>query len=229
MVPAREWLAPPASAAVVRDGGEPRTFTPRHRDLHRVAFARARGWSDVTPYYELRDLLQPNLGGGLWNTPSADCYAGISAQWYVNVWGDHNREASMISLLAAPDFNAGALKVHPLLGTVLKTYGVTHVLSLYPQEGSVLRFVSRAGNAYIYRVDGAQRVRFVAGGRVVKTDNEAVAAMLGGSFDPDREVLLHDAPEAAAHPAAGGAAASSGRTRAIQPTIAREESRELVV
>jgi Bacterial membrane protein YfhO len=227
MVPAREWLAPPPSVSVVHAGGEPRTFTPRHRDLHRLAFLHAEGWKDVRPYFDLRDLLQPNLGGGFWSTPSADCYAGISAQWYVNVWGDHNREASMISLLAAPDFDAGAFKVHPLFSTVLKTYGVTHVLSAYPQQGSALPFVSRAGNAYIYRVDGAERVRFVRSASIVKSNNDAVSHLLGGSFDPDREVLLHDAPDSAALPLVDGDAAA--RTSSSRPVIAHEDAREMVV
>ena len=54
---------------------------------------RAHGWANVDPYFELRDVLEPNTGGGFWNMPSADCYAGIAARWYVDVWGDHNREA----------------------------------------------------------------------------------------------------------------------------------------
>ena len=65
MVPAREWLAAPPSVDLIRAGGaEPRTFTPRHRDLHRRGFLVAHGWADVQPYFELRDVLEPNTGGG---------------------------------------------------------------------------------------------------------------------------------------------------------------------
>jgi len=230
MVPARDWLAPPASVAVVHGGGSPpRTFTPRHRDLHRLTFMQAQGWKNVQPYFDLRDLLQPNLGGGFWNTPSADCYAGISAQWYVNVWGDHNREASMISLLAAPDLDTRALRMHPLFPTMLRTFGVTHVLSAYPQQGSALPFVARAGTAYVYRVDGAQRVRFVRGARVVKSDNEAVGYLLGGAFDPDREVLLHDAPDAVARVTPNEPRSAALPVPPSRVEISHEDSRELVV
>jgi hypothetical protein len=224
-VDAATWLAPPASVPLLHDAtASPRTFTPRHRDLHRLAFINAEGWKDVAPYYQMRDLLQPNLGGGFWNTPSADCYAGISASWYVNVWGDHNREAAMVPRLAAPDINAGVLKVHPLFGTVMKTYGVTHVLSPYPQQGSALPFAGRAGSAYVYRVNDARRVRFVRGGRAVTSDSEAVNYLLGGQFDPDREVLLHDASGAPVRAPEPSTAAAPGRA-----SITYEDARHLVV
>ena len=46
MVPARDWLAAPPTVGVVRaDTGQPRTFTPRHSDLHRRTFLVARGWA----------------------------------------------------------------------------------------------------------------------------------------------------------------------------------------
>ena len=48
MVPAREWLAPPASVAIVNaDGTEPRTFTPWVRSLHRRTFQEAAGWANL--------------------------------------------------------------------------------------------------------------------------------------------------------------------------------------
>jgi hypothetical protein len=195
VVPSAAWLAPPASVNLVKaDTAQPRTFTPRHRDIHRQVFQRARGWADVEPYFEARDLLEPNLGGGLWNVPSSDCYAGISARWYVDVWGDHNREASLAALLAAPDFRAQELRVHPRLPNLLRTYGVTHLLSPFPQRGSVLTFEGRAGSAYVYRIEDAARFRFVARAHVVTDDKAAVAELLAETFDPNSVILLHDAP-----------------------------------
>src|SRR5262249_31269270 len=104
MVPASTWLAAPETARLITaDTREPRTFTPRHRDQHRAAFQSAHAWADVAPYFAIRDLLEPNLGGGLWNVPSGDCYAGVSARWYVDVWGDHNRELSLLTLMSTYD------------------------------------------------------------------------------------------------------------------------------
>ena len=80
MVPAASGSRRRAPCAAVRaDTPQPRTFTPRHRELHRPRLRpRAAGWT-WRPYFELRDVLEPNTGGGFWNVPSADCYAGIAA------------------------------------------------------------------------------------------------------------------------------------------------------
>jgi len=228
MVPAREWLEPPAAVAAIRaDTPQPRTFTPRHRDLHRRTFLMAEGWSNVAPYFAIRDLLEPNLGGGLWNVPSGDGYAGVSARWYVDVWGDHNREASLMSLLAYLDFKTGLLRVHPRLPNVLRTYGVTHVLSPYPQQEQTLPFMQRAGNAYIYRVPDAKRVRFVRGAVVVASEREAAERLLNPRFDPNREILLSDTADRP-DPGAGDADAAAETTVAAV-AITRETARELIV
>jgi hypothetical protein len=222
MVPAREWLAPPRLVDTIRgDSPHPRTFTPRHRVEHRRTFQVARGWADVTPYFRLRDALAPNLGGGFWNVPSGDCYVGISPRWFVDVWGDHNRELSLMGLLAENDFNAGALQVRPNMPAVLRAYGVTHMLSSYPVRGAALLELARTDHAYVYKIDGAARVRFVPAARHV-TDAEAAKRLLDPAFDPDREVLLADAPASA-----GSTAGDTG----IPPrtAIVRETQTEIVV
>ena len=190
-------------------------------------FVAARGWSDVAPYFELRNLLEPNTGGGLWDTPSADCYAGISARWYIDVWSDHNRESSLVQYLSLLDFDAGRLRIHPALPKLLAMYGVTHVLSPYPQDDrQALAFVARAQNAYIYRVAGSSRARFVNAARSVNTDDEAANRLMAADFDPDREILLHDVPGGDVHPTPGEAAESAPVGRA---TITHEDQRALTV
>jgi hypothetical protein len=233
MVSGRDWLAAPHSVEVVRAGSsQPRTLTPRYRDLHRLTFSRARGWADVRPYFELRDVLQPNTGGGFWNTPSADCYAGIAASWFVDVWGDHNRE-SFVSQLAYLDFGAGTLRVHPALPKVLRTYGVSHVLSPFPQQEAAFALVSHDRNVYVYRVDGSARVRFVRAARHVKANDEAGKRLLDSSFDPDREILLHEAPDSV-HPGVDEVADAPSNVApsnvALSPqVVTHEDSRHLVI
>ena len=225
IVPSSTWLAPPASAALVREGTpSPRTFTPRHREVHRRVFQAARGWADVTPYYELRDVLAPNLGGGFWNLPSGDCYVGISPRWYVDVWGDHNRELALMSLLAANDFRTSTLRARPNLPAMLAAYGVTHMISSYPVDGVQMPFAGRAGQAYVYRVDGAARVRIVAAARH-QGDADAAKRLLDPAFDVGREVLLHDAPPSI-HPTVEEA---SGAAPAGTAAIVSENGPELVV
>jgi hypothetical protein len=233
MVSGRDWLAAPPAVEVVRaDSSQPRTLTPRYRDLHARAFLAAHGWVDVRPYFELRDVLQPNTGAGFWNTPSADCYAGIAASWYVDVWGDHNRE-SFVSLMSSLDFDARTLRVNPALARVLRTYGVSHVLSPFPQQESAFALVSHDRNAYVYRVDGSARVRFVRAARHVKTNDEAGRRLLDVSFDPDREILLHEAPDSV-HPSVGEvndapSHAAPSNVALSRPVVMREDSRQLVI
>lgn len=226
MVAAREWLAPPPSVDAIRAGSPPpRTFSPRHRDAHRRTFLLAHGWADVAPYFQLRDALAPNLGGGLWGVPSGDCYVGVSPRWFVDVWGDHNRELSLMAFLAAYDFEAGALRVRPNLPAVLRAYGVTHMLSTLPAQGADLPLVSHTGNAYVYRIDGAARVRFVPAARHV-TDADAAKRLLDAAFDPDREVLLHDAP-ASLHPTVDDRVEPPPAP--ARTAITREDQREVLV
>ena len=213
---ARRWTCSSTSRGRIRwcPGGSGSPLPPPWLSCTPTVRSRARSLLDIeictprpsyghaagrtsSPYFELRDVLEPNIGGGYWNTPSADCYAGIAARWHVDVWGDHNREALM-SFLASPDFEARTLRVHPALAKVLRTYGVSHVLSPFPQQEEVFALVSHERNAYVYRVDGAARVRFARAARHVKTNQEAFTRLLASDFDPDREILLHEAPDVAA-------------------------------
>jgi hypothetical protein len=229
MVPANAWLAPPPAVNVVHAGGqEARTFTPHHRDLHRYTFLRARGWSNPEPYFELRDVLQPNIGGGFWQTPSADCYVGIAPRWYVDVWGDHSREASLLGWLSLPDFDTSTLRTHPSLGKVLATFGVTHMLSPYPQQRASLQLIAHEGSAYIYRVDGAARVRFVSAARHVKTERDAFARLIDAGFKPDEEILLHDAPDSLG-PTVDTVQSSAPATGTARAAVVSEDSRHIVI
>lgn len=228
MVPAAEWLAPPGAVQMIlSDTPAPRTFTPRHRDMHRRAFLAARGWADVRPYFELRSTLPPNLGGGFWGIPSADCYAGIAPRWYTDVWGDHNREDSVMTRLSLLDADKEVLLLHPAMAGVLKAYGVTHVLSGFPQRGAALPYVGRDGNAFVYRVEGAARARFVTSARFVRNDAEAGARLLEGTFNPDAEVLLHDVvdrPDDAVHANAAPVLVATARA-----SITHESQRDIVI
>ena len=226
MVPANAWLAAPATAgAVIADTPQPRTFTPRHRDIHRRTFLQARGWADVAPYFAARDLLEPNVGAAFWNVPSADCYVGISPRWFIDVWGDHNRELSLLYLLAEYDFDAQVLRTHPALPGILRAYGVTHMLTAFPAQGAGLSAPTRAGTAYVYRVAGTARARFVPAARMMD-DAQAAKVLLDPGFDVDREVLLHDASAPAPAPPAGAPGGVSGTATT---RIVRESQREIQI
>ena len=229
MVSAHAWLAPPQSVEFVRaDTKQPRTFTPKHQELHRLAFSMAHGWTNLNPYFQLRDVLEPNTGGGFWDMPSVDCYSGIAPRWYVDVWGDHNRYGNVVSQLARVYPPGPSLQVRPALLNVLRAYGVSHLLSIFAVDGAELPLVRHDNLAYIYRVDGAARVRFVRAARHVKDDDDAAARLLDVAFDPDREVLLHEAPETLGPTVeqVDGDGAVATQARAV---ITREDSHQLLI
>jgi len=211
MVHAGEWLAPPPMAALLANDSAVRTFNPRHRDIHRLAFAKAKGWADVEPYYRLRDVLDPNTGGAFWNVPSADCYAAIAPRWYVDLWGDHNRELSLMAFLTGLDTTRHTVTIAPVLPNVLRGFGVTHLLSPQPVAGAPLPLVAHFPDAYAYRIDHASRVRVVNSAEYVANDTAAVRRLVDPSFDPDRSVILDDAvpQESAATPDVAAAAGSA--------------------
>src|SRR5262245_30425414 len=228
LVPASVWLAPPRTAGIVRaDTAAPRTYAPDHRDVHRQVHELNHGWRNIEPYFRLRDLLAPDTGGGYWNVPSADCYVGLAPRWYVMVWSYHYYENSFISDAAVQDFKKDRLVIKPRFAAMMRTYGVTHVLSPLAGEDPGLTLVAREADTYVYRVEGSARVRVVPTARVLPTEAHVVARLRDPAFEPDREILLIDAPQSL-RPAAGEAGASVTPTpgRAV---IARESAHEVVV
>ena len=109
------------------------------------------------------------------------------------MWSDHNRESSLAAFLASLDFEARVLRVDPALERIAGVYGVTHVLSPFPVNDNRLVLASREGEAYVYGLKGAARIRVVPRARLAISDKDTIARLRDGSFDPTREVMLHDA------------------------------------
>jgi membrane protein YfhO len=238
LVPASEWLAPPRTAGIVlADSSAPRTFTPHHRDIHRRVHTQvARGWKYIEPYFKLRDLLEPEAGGGYWNVPSADCYVGLAPRWYVSIWSYHYFENSLIHDRAYQEFGTESLVVRPPFVTLMRTFGVTHVLGPYPakdpklnpERDPTLKLLAREPNVYVYRVEGAARVRVVRAARRLGTEALAIARLRDLTFDPDREIVLQEAP-ASVHPTVEEAGPGPPDVSPGRAAIVREGSDELVV
>jgi hypothetical protein len=193
MVPAATWLAEPVSVRRIRSASSaPRTYTPHHDILHRWTFSQARGWRDVGPYFDLRELLQPNLGGGYWATPSADCYSGIAPRWYVDLWGDHNRPG-LLTTLTTLDPARRVLDAHSSLPNLLSASGVTHLLTPFPLQGAFLGRLDQH-EPYVYATDDPQRVRVLPHAVRVSGVAEVSQRLREGVVDLTREVMLHDVP-----------------------------------
>jgi hypothetical protein len=222
IVDADAWLAPPRAVRVLEQSGQVRMFAPLATTFHTIAFSLAKGWSDLRPYYRLRELLQPN-SNAYWNVPSAECYTGIAPTWHTETWGAYG---GMVSTNVLFDPKARELRTPPPFSTLLRTYGVTHVLSMLPVPalGTPLNEAdANAGAAYIHPVAGSARVRVVRGVLLARDNQHARAVLTSPGFDPDSVVVLHDAePKARAAPPAPPVPGSSAR-------IVRERADELVI
>jgi hypothetical protein len=227
IVPAGEWLAPPRTADIVRrDTPAPRTFSPHHRDVHREVHEVNHGWTNIEPYYTLRDLLAPDTGV-YWNVPAADCYVGLIPRWYVMVWSYHYYENSFISEAAFEDFDRGQLTMKPGFTNFMRTYGVTHLLSALPGSTPGLTLIATEPNAYVYRVERSARARVVRAARLMPSEAHVVARLRDIAFDPDREILLLDAPPTLG-PTVDGPAGDPWPA-ATRATITRDDPGEVVI
>jgi hypothetical protein len=218
MVDAAQWLSPPLTAAIIgQQGGAGRIYTPASRELHRDAFARARGWSgDLSPFYAHRDLLQPNANL-LHHLPALDAYAGIAPTWMVNMVGDHNRGGLVQALCA---LRPNGLAASPAFYDWLEALSVRWLIVPVPASSDRLEFVGRSSVASVYRVkDVLPRARIAPRLRLVRTMDEAWQLTQAGRLDPRSEVLVHD-PADLAHVA---------RERGGQPDAPAEGEARIVV
>jgi hypothetical protein len=71
-------------------------------------------------------------------------------------------------------------------------------------------------------------VRFVRTARRVANEREAMIRMVDKGFDPDGEILLHDAPDIAAS-GAGDPSGAGANASTAQPIVTAEDSREIVI
>ncbi len=195
-VAAKEWLAPPPMAALIRDDakGDVRVHTLFARRMHAAAFQAATGWSNLGPYYSFRDAIQPN-SGAYWDIKTADAAGGIFPTWVGDVWGNAvgAGDGKMFPRLLPLSTGGASGDGSSPLARALRTFGVTHLIA--PAQLPVDGLHERAANGVLrlYRVTGARRVRFVPRSRTVASSEEAIEAFTTAAFDPDREVMLHDA------------------------------------
>lgn len=231
MVPAPSWLATPYTARMVQDDtlgpGHKRVFTPFRMEFHVGANRMARGWSDLRPYYMLRDLVEPNANA-FWDLPAADCYMGIAPSWHIDVWGDHNRGPLLMYNAIVPVRGEKRLHAQPAFANLMRAYGVTHVIAPYPirqlEPAMPMPTEGFEHDVLVYRIPGASRVRVVSSAERASSSQDAVKRLLAKSFDPDALLFLHDAP-ASAVAQVGPARAHPGASAKIE----RERGDEVVV
>ncbi len=227
-VRAADWLAPPGIVDALRaEGPFVRVFTPFHMKYHLAANGRARNWVTTQPYFALGELLQPN-SNLYWNVASADCYAGLGPRWYVDAWGDHNREGQLVYLSIRPSARPMQLETDDVFPALMRAFGVTHIISPYSiaaLEPAVPFAQALDHGTHLYRVPGAARVRVVPRAVVAASEGEVAFWLHAPRFDPEAYVILTDAPKELATPVAAlESAATSGHA-----TLERDEGEHVIV
>ncbi len=194
-VAAEQWLSPPqALPALGEQTQRARLYSPLHNYFHRIAFRAARGWEDVEPYAVLRETVAPNTGA-YWGVATADCYAGIAPSWWVDVWGDHNRNGYLIPLLQHPA--QGHVALAPSFARIARLFGVTHLLSPIEIRSEELLREPSVTSTYLYAL-GGERARILPRAEWVRGSEAAARRLLEPGFNPFATVLIEDEPTARA-------------------------------
>lgn len=230
MVSASVWLEPPRTVKLLRalpeDPSSLRVLSPFRLSLHTLTFKFARGWSDLRPYFFLRDIIEPN-SNLYWDIATADCYVGIAPKWHVAVFGSHTSRSRVIERTLRADFSAQTMEAGAAYPKLLAAYGVSHVITPLAtpllEPSLSLPQAPEVPAIYVYPVVGARRARVVPNAVRVKDDEQAVRTLLDARFDPTRVVLLAGAPASVEAP---GERATDPGARAV---IERDAGDELVV
>jgi hypothetical protein len=115
----------------------------------------------------------------------------------------------------------------PEFVNLLRAYGVTHILTPLAARHPGLTLVASEPTVYVYRVEGAARVRVVPAARPTG-DADAVVRMRSPGFDPNQEILLHGAP-ASVQRTVDGARGVSSDDGGGSAAITYDDGHELVV
>lgn len=188
---ADRWLAPPATASIIRASGEGgRVFTPASQRQHAAVFMESGGWSgDLRRYYAHRELLQPN-SNLLHGIPTLDGYTAISPRWTVDLIGDHNRRGLLGELYA---FDSTVFRPTPAFFDWVEALSVRWLILPVPAASDRIQQVGTSQSAVVYRLPGAlPRARIVTRARICPSMDEVRRLTKAGQLDLRHEVLLHD-------------------------------------
>ncbi len=191
---AGRWLAPPPTASLIQSiGDDGRVYAPNAKQQHKLAFFTAQGWSgDLTPFYEQRDLLQPN-SNLLRGLSTLDGYVSLSPAWTVDLIGDHNREG-LINAMNRVD--PGEFRTHANFYDWIEVLNVRWLILPLSVTNDRLENVGRSASNFVYRVKGTMpRARIAPRLRLVPTMEEVWSLTKSAKLEPRNEVLMHTAED----------------------------------
>jgi hypothetical protein len=190
-VEAARWLAPIDTERILsaarREHPEPwRYYALDAAFVHAQIYHGARGWSgDLTPYLRLRALLQPSFNL-LFGLDAPDGYSNLVPRYYEAVWGSEKKPG----IVTDRHLESGELE--PALAQALRLFNVRYVLSVAPLRSPLLRAVARSEEGVeVHELADPLPRAFVVGAAIAAAnDEEAVARLASGSFDPEREAVI---------------------------------------
>lgn len=191
------WRTPPSTASILgRDTTHFRVFSTGGSETHKAAFAAARGWQgDLGPYIRQREFLQPGIHV-LWGLSSPNGYAQLTPNQLVEIWGDQNRSGL---ILKTASLGGGEFLPGPLFLRLMNLFSVKYVVSPWPVKEPTYEPMEAPRGVFLYRNPAALPRAFLASVPLpAGSDAEAMRILTSEGFEPDREVILHDAAGAGA-------------------------------
>jgi hypothetical protein len=223
------WLAPPRSVQRLAGSdatrGEQRIYTPAHISMHVGTALAAHGWRDMRPFFQLRELVEPNTNL-LYGLSTADCYSGIEPRGVIATWGDHNTQDSLIARTFRPDLSV--LDATPAFFKLLAMHAVGYVLTPAPATADrPIDDLAPKDSVHVYRLRDAMPRAFVVP-RAWRAIDDAAAGnrILADAFDPRREVVVEDFD---VEPALAAGAAASDPTAIGEAKIERDLPSDLEI
>lgn len=175
------WLQPPTIVTTIT----PRVYTIAGSKPYNDVFL-TRGWTDITPYRDLRNLMDPNQNL-YWNIPHADVYAGRSlyrSTLFQNLLTD---ELHIDETIATPSAAAARLLALSGVGSLVSAIRLDQFTW---NEATVS---AGTNTLYIYTNPTPPTRTYIANNVIVgKSLEDAKHALTNDVFDPTNTVMLEN-------------------------------------
>jgi hypothetical protein len=187
----RRWLAPIDTVRILSEARaavpEPWRYYALDASLvHAQTYHAAHGWGgDLTPYVELRALLQPSFNL-LFGFEAPDGYANLVPRGYEAIWGSEKQ----VGIRSTWHLETGDLE--PTLAKMLRLFNVRYILSVVPLRSSALRAIARSGEGVeVYEVRDPQPRAFVVGAAVyAASEAEVLRVLTAPDFDTANQAVV---------------------------------------
>lgn len=192
IVDAHRWLEEPKTVQRLKaDESLFRIFSPGASEVHKAAFAAAKGWTgDLQPYIDQREYIQPS-SNVLYGLSSADGYAQLTPNYVVDIWGDQNRGGLILQTASLAD---GKLLPQKSFLKIMNLFNVKYVISPWQIAAENWELLEQRSQFFMYRnPDVLPRAYFVERYRVAVSE-AGKQILLSEDFDPGQEVILHEKP-----------------------------------